>query len=211
MMEAFAQLPIGFLIALSGVLIPGPLLAYIVLKTPSYGPRTGLFSATGHVLVEFGVLALIALGFGFVLESELFRTAVGTIGGILLSALAMLYFLKIRSGGPMSTVGIRHHPIAGGVLFSTVFNPSVLLWWATIGMATLMDAVLTAALAGAAFWLIGHFLADFGWFSLVSYSVAKGRRVMGTKAYLGLLVACGCVLLVFGVLFIARYGPALFR
>lgn len=212
MIEAIAQLPVGFAIALSGVLIPGPLLAFIVLKTPSHGPTTGTFAAIGHILVEFGVLALIALGLGLVLKSELFRTAVGVIGGAFLLALGILYFLKLKgtSRSQLKIVGIKHHPVLGGILFSTVLNPSVLLWWATIGLSTLTEAVLVAALAGAIFWLVGHFLADLGWFSLVSYFVARGRRVMGTKAYSGLMVACGCILFVYGVYFVARYGLPLF-
>ena len=208
MIELVIQLWIGFAVALSGVLIPGPLLAFIILKTPTCGPRTGTYAAAGHILVEFGILSLIALGFGLVLESELFQTTVGVIGGSLLFALGLIYFMRIKSARELrpELVGIKHHPLLGGVLFSTLFNPSVILWWATIGLATLMEAVLVAALAGAVFWLIGHFLADLGWFSLVSYSVAKGRKVIGTEAYKWLLIACGFVLLFFGAYFIVRYG-----
>jgi len=161
------------------------------------------------MFVEFGILALIALGLGFVLESRLFQAVLGTFGGIVLLALSLVYIRKAGTfvESRQRMVGIRHHPVIGGVLFSTVFNPSVILWWATIGVATLMEAVLTAALAGVTFWLIGHFLADFGWFSLVSYSVACGKRVIGTRAYKGLLIACGCVLFFFGIYFMARYGP----
>ena len=109
------------------------------------------------------------------LGNEIFQTAVGLTGGILLLALGLLYFLRLKGARELQpkVVGIKHHPVFGGVLFSTVLNPSVLLWWATIGLATLMEAVLVAALAGAAFWLVGHFSADLGWFSLVSYLVAR--------------------------------------
>lgn len=68
MLEAVLQLPVGFVVALSGVLIPGPMLAFIVARTPSSGSKTGTLVAGGHILVEFGLLLLIALGFGIILE-----------------------------------------------------------------------------------------------------------------------------------------------
>lgn len=209
------QILIGFSVGLSGTLIPGPLLAYIVMKTPTSGPRTEVFAAGGHLMVEFGILSLIALGLGFVLRSELFQTSIALIGGTLLLVVGFSHLTRVgraRQFRISSTnfTGLEHHPLVGGVLFSSLLNPSVVLWWATIGQATLMEAVLVAALPGAIFWLIGHFLADLSWFSLVSYSVARGKRVIGTKIYKGLMIVCGCVLLAFGAYFVARYGLPLF-
>ena len=132
------------------------------------------------------------------------------IGGVSLIALASITFVKLRAaqGPPGGVTG--YHPLLGGVLFSTIFNPTVILWWATIGTAMLMEAWLIASLAGVGFWLLGHFLADLGWFSLVSYSVDRGRKLLGTRGHRALLVACGSILLIFGVYFIARFLSALF-
>ena len=52
MIEAIAQLPVGFVIALSGVLIPGPLLAFIVLKTPFLWFEDWDFRSAGHIFVD---------------------------------------------------------------------------------------------------------------------------------------------------------------
>jgi threonine/homoserine/homoserine lactone efflux protein len=208
MMEAIAQLGVGFVIALSGVLLPGPLLAFIILKSSAEGAKTGPLVAAGHILVELGIISLIALGLVSVLESRTFQTIIGLVGGILLLTLGTLYLLQVRKAGEFqpSLTGLRYHPLIGGVLFSTVLNPAVPLWWATVGVVTLTDAFLVGALAGAVFWLVGHFLADLSWFSLVSYFVARGRRFMGMGWYKGLLIACGCLLLGFGAYFIARYA-----
>ncbi len=100
----------------------------------------------------------------------------------------------------------KYHPLAGGVMFSTILNPTVILWWSTVGLATLMNAFLDAYLPGVVFWLLGHFLADLSWFSLVSLSVARGRRVLGTKGHHILLLVCSCVLLILGAYFIGKYG-----
>lgn len=207
MLETIAQLGIGFVVALSGALMPGPMLAFVMAKSISFGERAGFFAAVGHVLVEIGILALIAAGLGFVLTSAGFQVFVGMVGGGLLVALGLLAFIKLKAKTPrLSSAGLKHHPIVGGVLFSTVLNPSVFIWWATVGFAMLMEAILVASLIGAALWLVGHFLADILWFSAVSYLIARRRWSQNGKIQKYLLVTFGCVLLVFGVYFLIKYG-----
>ena len=210
MLDALVQFPIGFIVALSGVLLPGPLLAYVTMKTLSSDARTGTFAAIGHVIVELGILSLVALGLGYLIERQGFQTVVGIVGGVLLLAFGAFNLSRVgKTKEAKSSIGLKHHPIIGGVLFSTIFNPSVVIWWATIGVAMLMEAYLTAALVGVVFWLAGHFLADLSWFSFVSYSVAKGKFLIGAKGYKALLILCGCVLLVFGALFLYKFVPLL--
>jgi threonine/homoserine/homoserine lactone efflux protein len=210
MLEAAIQLPIGFIVALSGTLIPGPLLAFIIAKTPSSGARTGTLAAGGHILVEFGLLLLIALGLGAILGSQLFQSVIFVIGGVSLIVLASITFVKLGASREAPRDMTNYHPLGGGVLFSTVFNPTVILWWATIGTAMLMEAWLVASLAGVGFWLAGHFLADLSWFSLVSNSVNKGKTLLGTRSHKALSLACGLALLIFGVYFILRFVLVLF-
>lgn len=211
MIEAIAQFPIGFIVALSGALIPGPMLAYVTMKTLSSDARTGAFAAIGHIMVELGILLLVALGLGYLLREQGFQAVVGVLGGILLLIFGAFNLSRIgKIKEPRPSAELKHHPIVGGVLFSTILNPSVFLWWATIGVVMLMEAYLVAALAGVGFWLAGHFLADLSWFSLVSYSVAKGKWLMGTRSYKAILIACGCILLGFGIFFIYNFAPLLF-
>ncbi len=207
MFEVLIQFPIGFFIALSGALIPGPLLTYTIAKSSTYGARTGPLAVAGHVLVELAVLSLIALGLGVVLWSQAFQVGLGLIGGALLVVIGALSISKLtQSPDPKGMVVTKYHPLLGGVMFSTILNPTVIIWWATIGLATLMESFLIASLAGVVFWLLGHFLADLSWFSLVSLSVARGRRFLSTRGYRTLLLTCGCVLLALGAYFIYKYG-----
>lgn len=211
MLELAFQFGVGFAIALSGVLIPGPLLAFITMKTLDSGPKTGSLAATGHIIVELGILSLIAFGLGSLLESQLFTQSIGSIGGILLLGLGGLILSKSR-GSPSAdqdVAGRKHHPLTGGIFFSTIFNPSVALWWMTVGIATLTNAVNEAGIIGGAFWVSGHFSADMIWFSSVSYSVYKGKEIVGSTFYKGLLMACGLTLLIFGSYFTINYLPKL--
>ncbi len=207
MMQVLLQLPIGFFIALSGALIPGPLLAYTVAKSSTYGARAGPIMVAGHVLVELVVLALISFGLGVVLSSQTFQVVLGLAGGLLLIILGVSGISKLRqSSKPRSIAGTKYHPLLGGVLFSSVLNPTVVFWWATIGAATLMEAFLVASLAGVVLWLLGHFLADFVWFSFVSISVARGKKMLGARGYRTLLMFCAAVLMTLGVYFGIKYG-----
>ncbi len=210
MIQTLIQLPIGFIVGLSGALIPGPLLAYTMAKSSSYGPRAGPLAAVGHVLVELVVLSILALGLGVVLQTTAFQIGFGIFGGGLLVILAVQAIFKIKNNPePEKAVATSHHPVVGGILFSTLLNPTVILWWATIGVATLMEAYLVAATAGVILWLVGHFLSDFVWYSIISVSVVKGRKVLGVKGYKAILLFCTGVLLVLGFYFLFKYGMLL--
>lgn len=207
MLEVLVQFPIGFFVALSGVLIPGPLMAYICLKTASSGARTGTLAALGHIVVELGILALIGLGVVHVIKARAFKASVGLLGGAVLVALGGIYLRRGRGRIDLgrAPVGVGRNPLLGGVLFSSVLNPSVPLWWATLGVMTFSKALLDAALAGAVMWMLGHFSADLGWFSLVSYLVARGRWMEWERGYKTLVVVCGGVLLLFGAYFLLSF------
>ena len=168
MLNVIIQLPIGFIVALSGALIPGPLLTYIVAKAPRSGKHVGPKAVLGHALVEVALLILILLGLGMLFQYKMFQAGMGVLGGSLLLTLGALSIYRLRSNTRMERgTFIGYSPIIGGVVYSSVLNPTVPLWWATIGFAMLMDAYAVGSLLGVTFWLVGHYLADFGWFSLV--------------------------------------------
>ncbi|MEM4188042.1 MAG: LysE family transporter [Candidatus Hadarchaeum sp.] len=211
MIQTLLQLPIGFIIGLSGSLIPGPLLAYTMAKSPAYGARTGPLAVAGHVLVELAILSLIALGLGVILQAIAFQLGFGLFGGVMLVILGLDGVSKLRSDPtPKKMVATKHHPVLGGILYSTILNPTVIFWWATIGVATIMEAYLVASLAGVTLWLVGHFLSDLTWFSLVSVSVVKGKKVIGVRGYRAILLFCTLLLIVLGAYFIIKYGQLLF-
>ncbi len=204
MYEVALQLPIGFVIALTGALIPGPMMAFIIARTPESGPRTGTLAALGHVMVELVLLSMLALGFGLILQNFIVQSVIYLIGGVSLVALSIFTFAKIgRVRGHTAGVA-KYPPIKGGVLFSTIFNPTVLLWWVAIGTVMLMNAWFVAGWLGATLWLVGHFSADIIWFSFVSYSVSKGKKFLGTSGHKIVMSICALILLIFGIIFLIQ-------
>ena len=206
MLSAVLQLPIGFLIALSGALVPGPLLTYIVAKAPRAGKHVGFYATLGHAVVEFLILALVLAGLGVVLQHHFSQAVVGSTGGALLLGISLLSVRKLNQRRVERQTFIKYSSFVGGVVYSSVMNPTVPLWWATIGLAMLMDAYVVGSLLGVFFWLVGHYLADFGWFGLVSISAAKGGRLMSPRSYRRFLGGCAVFLGALGVYLIFKYS-----
>jgi threonine/homoserine/homoserine lactone efflux protein len=88
------------------------------------------------------------------------------------------------------------NPVMAGVLMSAA-NPYWLIWWLTIGLGYVMFSMQYGWL-GVALFFIGHILADFAWYTLVSGAVAQGRRFISDRVYQGFLAGCGVFLFGFG-------------
>ena len=91
----------------------------------------------------------------------------------------------------------------GGAFF-TAFNPSFVPWWATAGYAVLLVGLASPlALAGVAVVIAGHVLSDFAWYSLLSFSLSRGRKFL-TDKYEAVMLAVASFLAALGVLFLFK-------
>ena len=208
MLAEVSQFAVGFIVALSGTLIPGPLLIYILAKASvSKGAWTGFYTSVGHVLVEIPIISLIVLELYLVLQNPFIVLFFGCLGGVLLVFLGMRGLLWKANAGtnPNGLPHLKLHPLLGGILFSTVLNPTVPFWWATLGFTLLMNACLTASFNGLVFWSLGHFTADIAWYTAVAYFVWSGRKAI--LKYQRLMVkACSLLLTFFGCYLLAKYA-----
>ena len=59
MIDFILMFLMGFTVALTGALVPGPLLVYTLKKTVESGPKTGFIVINGHVLVESAIICLL--------------------------------------------------------------------------------------------------------------------------------------------------------
>jgi threonine/homoserine/homoserine lactone efflux protein len=192
----------SFVIGLSGALMPGPMLAVAIGQTPRGGAKTGPLLVLGHALLEGVLVAGLALGLAAFLADNAVIGAIGLGGG------AMLLFMgqgMIRSARGL-TLAVDEapakpglHPVVAGVVAS-VSNPYWFLWWATIGISYIVIG-RELGWAGVVAFFLGHILADLAWYTAVSVGLARGRRLMSDGFYRGLIVACGVVLVVFGLWF----------
>ncbi len=169
MMEALALLSLGFIVGLSGALIPGPLLAFTVADSLKRGAISGPLVIFGHALVEVFIIFLLILSAGrYLLEFKEYIFLAG--GGFLI----LMGYQMLKSRGEVSKVSVARNPVVGGVLFS-VFNPGTPIWWATAGWALLIKGLEAMSFPGLILVVVGHWFADLGYYTFVSYSVERGR------------------------------------
>lgn len=196
----------SFVAALSGALMPGPVLAVTLAHTSRIGFRAGPLIMVGHALLEAGLFLLLVLGFARFLNQPLVLGGLGLVGGAVLLAMAgaMLRDLKrlglrLEGAGDGPQEGRAAGPVLAGVLVS-LSNPYWTLWWATIGLSYILWS-MKAGVAGLAAFLAGHLSADFAWYSLVSYLMWRGGDYLGPAAYRGVVGFCALSLIGLGVYF----------
>ena len=204
MLDVFIQFALGFIIALTGALIPGPLLTFVISHTLTYGKIwSGLLAGLGHCIVEAFIITSLILGLTNLFNFSLFQLVVNIIGGIALIVFGILNILtsrrwQIRNSEPK----MYANSLVGGIFF-TIFNATIPLWWATTGFFMLNRALMTTTMLGVAFWILGHWSADLAWFGFVGYSISKGRNYIGERVHSLIILLCGTILISLGIFFLA--------
>ena len=188
----------SFIVALSGALMPGPLLTATVGESSRSGTRAGPLLICGHAILEITLVAALFLGLAPLLKNAHVTAGIGLAGGAILIWMAYGMFrslprLRLESGA--SPGRGRGRLVAAGILVS-LSNPYWSVWWATIGLAYILQS-RAWGIAGVAVFYVGHILADFGWYSLVSVSVGKGRKYFTPLLYRSVVAVCAAFLVVF--------------
>ncbi|MBD3349146.1 MAG: hypothetical protein GF400_08130 [Candidatus Eisenbacteria bacterium] len=195
----------AMLISLSGVMGPGPL-SVVVVDEGARSPRAGLLIALGHGVVEFPLMALIAVGFAPVLERPLFGAIVGLAGGVVL--LWMGVGLLRSLSRPIETERRKaSSPFVAGMVMSAA-NPYFLVWWATVG-ATLVFRALEYGIWLFVVFAVAHWSLDVGWDFLLSSASHRGFRVLGPRFLKGVSLVAGVLLAFFGIRFVIDAAPTL--
>jgi len=198
----------SFIIALSGALMPGPVLTVTLSYVPRYRRLAGLYIVTGHAVLEILLLALIYGGFSGFLAGRLFFIVSSLAGGGILIYMGITDLLAVRRAslsGSLASAGAavkKMHPVLAGIITS-LSNPYWIIWWATIGMVYLGRIMGRGlGLAGVLVFFAGHILADYLWYYFVSFSVYYGSHGISDRLYRGLMAACALFLILFGGKFI---------
>jgi threonine/homoserine/homoserine lactone efflux protein len=196
MLEFPALLLLGFIVGLSGAVIPGPLLAFVIFDATRKRKVTGHFIIAGHALWEALVIFLILFGLGsVVLQYKLFIYAVGG------AVLVLMGVLMVRGMGEVKIKDSKVNSSLLGGIFYTAFNPTQPPWWASAGLALLLQGYELIGSIGIAIVTVGHWLADLTYYFLISYIICKyGRYVIPRQRQIALVL--GVFVTVLGIYFI---------
>ena len=193
----------SFVIALSGALMPGPLLTVTIAESSRRGFWVGPVMIAGHALLELAMVALLVAGVGPLLTNATVSGVVGIVGaGVLLwmacGLLRAVPGLTVESEmrGERATA---RHPLVYGILMSLA-NPYWTMWWATLGLG-LITSSLKLGLTGLGAFFVGHIAGDLVWYSLIAFSFSHGRRFLNNGIYKAVMSVCGVALVGFALWF----------
>jgi len=199
MFELLALLFLGFAVGLSGAIIPGPLLAFVILDSSKKHKITGHLTIVGHALWEALVICLILLGLRSVMtQYDVFIYVAGGLVLILMGA-----FMIKRRSREVKVEGSRFNSSILGGVFYTAFNPTQPLWWATAGFALLLQGYDLLGITGIATVTMGHWLADLTYYTLISYIVHKyGKYINPWQRKISIIL--GLFVAILGICFIIQ-------
>lgn len=194
----------SFILALSGALMPGPLLTVTVSESSRRGALVGPMMIFGHGLLELVLVVALLSGLAPILVRDDVFIFISLSGG------AVLLWMGTTMLRSLSQLSLEDRPqnsrsrnlVLAGIVLSAA-NPYWLIWWASIGLGYIMYAMKFGIMGIAAFFW-GHILADLAWYSLISYGIAKGRRFFSDNLYRKLIGGCAVFLLAFSCWFL--YG-----
>ena len=195
---------LGLVIGLTGALAPGPTLVATINASISCDWKIGPKVVVGHMIAESVIFLLIVLGLATLALP--YTSAIALIGGIALIAFGALTIAGSRRAtlnGPVT--GTVSNPYLAG-LVTSVANPYFWIWWLTIGSAMVI-AGLSGGIVLAAVFMVGHWCADLGWFTLVSAGVSQGRTILSDTTYRWIMGACGVFLILFGAYYLVKILP----
>jgi threonine/homoserine/homoserine lactone efflux protein len=194
---------LGFVIGLTGALAPGPTLVATINSSLIGDWTAGLKISLGHMVAESVIFILIIMGLAAVALP--YTNAIAGIGGIALIAFGALTIAGSRTASislPPGQATAPANPYVAGLMTSAA-NPYFWIWWLSIGSAMVI-AGLEGGLVLAGAFMIGHWSADTGWFTLVSTGVSRGKKILSDTAYRRLNAVCGVFLILFGAFYISR-------
>jgi len=197
----------SFIIGFSGAIVPGPMFVATVVWSTRKGDIAGPLVVLGHAVAEIAIILALLFGFGFIFELDGVRLISGVLGGSFLvwASLDLLKAsisndeqlqLSLEGDSPMSG-----NPILAG-LTTSISNPYFFIWWATVGNHYTALGLETGSYIGVIVFAFSHWISDLTWFSLVSLSVSRGRKIMSDRIYRLILGMCAVFLLALGGFFI---------
>ncbi len=203
-MDALSFVSTVVLVTASGALAPGPLLFATVSHGAKSGAKGGLLFSVGHMLFELPLTIFLALGFSTFVDQPIVRPLTGLFGGVALLFFGVLQIresLMHKSGQTRFSGMLVRNPILLGIVF-TGLNPYFIMWWLTIGIKLISDALGFLSFAGFMLMYVSHVWMDYVWLTLSAYLAHRGASLVGSKGYRILMTVFGLILICFGLNFL---------
>lgn len=193
------------LISLSGALSPGPLTIATISISFKRDWKTGLFSSTGHMLIELPYLILLIFLYYSIInffENDFFRKSfiIFIVFFIFLFSFFMIkdaLYSKIND-----KINIKiHNPFLVGIIF-TGMNPYFLIWWATVGFPIISLVIKYQFPFSFIVMYISHIWLDYAWLTGLSAVTSISKKFIGNKTYKIIIILLASFLIYIAIKFI---------
>lgn len=200
-LSLFSIFSSSFILALSGALMPGPVLSVTVSESVRRGAVVGPLIILGHGILELILVLALLAGLAPVIARDNVFTAISLAGGTILLWMSYTMFRSLPEMKLSFHAGTEkpRNLILAGILLS-IANPYWAIWWATIGTGAIAYSVKFGG-AGIISYYGGHILADLAWYSMISLGISKGRHFFTDLSYRRLIGFCAGFLLLFSIYF----------
>lgn len=207
MLEIFI---LSFLTALTGALSPGPVLTFTIYKSledKKRGYLAGFFIILGHSLLELVLIIVLLLGVSVFLQSVIFLTIIGIVGGFLLVFFGVLGIKSVYKDevdikfdvSEEEIKGYKGNSFLGGIILS-LSNPYWTFWWAATGLTLMISLGISFENPmGLIIFFIGHELGDYIFYVPVSIFVFYGGKSLNPDIYKKVLIASSIFMIGFGL------------
>ena len=192
---------IVIIISASGVMSPGPLFAANITYGLKQGTKAGIKIAIGHSLVELPLVILLGIG---ILSLEIFpefKIIISILGAITLFVFAFIQIKSTLKKNEKTETKLKQGPIITGVLLSAL-NPFFIIWWLTIGLKLISDAMAIWAFIGILIVFVLHVWMDFVWLGSTAFLISKSKKIISNTNYKIIMLALSAVLIYFGITFL---------
>jgi threonine/homoserine/homoserine lactone efflux protein len=187
--------------SLSGVMMPGPMFTVTLAKSLK-SPWAGMLVSFGHAVIEVPLILLIYFGLKNFFQNEILQVVLSVLGGGMIIWMGYDLFRSrkkiIREGKDT-----KYNAFIAGILMSGL-NPFFLFWWATVGSLLLTQFIDAVGTWGLPFFILVHWLCDFVWLSVVSFSIFKTHSFWGEKVQEWVFIVLSLALLYFGGQFVVK-------
>ncbi len=188
----------GSLLGLAAGFSPGPLTVLVIGETLRHGLRSGLQVAIAPILTDIPIILLAMLALERLLAGPIALGAVSLAGGVFLLWLG--YRSTRVAGVDVSSAGGEPHSIRKGIAIN-LLNPNPYVFWASVGVPAVLNALSVSWLHAAAF-LGAFFFFIVGSKALLAKLVHGSRTFMQSGVYLWIMRLLGVLLMGYGLLLV---------
>ncbi|OPZ93184.1 MAG: threonine efflux system [Firmicutes bacterium ADurb.Bin419] len=185
--------------------MPGPMLGVTIDGSLKKGYIAGPLVVLGHGILEIILVIVMLFGLKDFFSNSYIAGVIGIFGG---AFLAWMGYDMIKSGlkkavslekQQRKNIGQESLILKGAIVSAT--NPYFILWWASTGIESVRQAYILGVLGVVAFF-VGHILSDFTWFTAISITFSKGKKLMKDNIYQWVVIFLGAFIMLFSIKYI---------